>query len=46
MKSILLFITILFCNYSIAKISCIPHLERKGGKARLFVNAQPPVEWR
>jgi hypothetical protein len=41
MKSILLFITVLFCNYSIAQISSIPHLGKKGGMVQLFVNDQP-----
>lgn len=41
MKSILIFITVLFCNYSIAQISSIPHLGKKGGMVQLFVNDQP-----
>jgi beta-galactosidase GanA len=40
MKSILLFITVLFCNYSIAQISSVPHLEKKGGMVQLIVNDQ------
>jgi hypothetical protein len=29
MKGILLFITVLLCNYLIVQISSVPHLERK-----------------
>jgi len=41
MKSILLFISVLLCNYSIAQISSTPHLEKKGDVEQLFVNDQP-----
>ena len=41
MKCILLFITVLLCNYSIAQIYSIPHFEKKGVCVQLFVNDQP-----
>ena len=40
MKSKLLFITVLLCNYSIAQNSAIPHLEKKGNVSQLSVNDQ------
>jgi beta-galactosidase GanA len=40
MKNIFLFITVLFCNYSIAQNSSIPHLEKKDVLVQLVVNDQ------
>ena len=40
MKGILIFIAVVLSNYSIAQISSVPHLAKKGGVMQLFVNDQ------